>query len=135
MERQKKVVDASVVMKWFVKEEDTDKALSLKEGHVHGDFSLIAPDFLFIEVLNGLRYKKHPEQALIQANNGLWNIEIETQPLSENVLTKAIEIALKHSLTIYDSLYAAVAQFHGVPLITADKELYKLPNVIPLEKT
>lgn len=52
MEKQKKVLDASVAMKWFVTEEDTDKA------HIQDVDVILVSDFLFIEVLNGLRYKK-----------------------------------------------------------------------------
>ncbi|MEK6928522.1 MAG: type II toxin-antitoxin system VapC family toxin [Nanoarchaeota archaeon] len=135
MEKQKKVIDASVVMKWFTKETNTDKAIAIKEEHVKGDILLISPDLIFIEVLNGLRYKNHSEQALISVSKELWNIELNIESFNETHLIKAIEIALKNNLTLYDALYVSIANFHGVPLITADKELYKLPNVLPLEKT
>ena len=135
MEKKKKVIDASVVMKWFTKETNTDKAIAIKEEHVKGDILLISPDLIFIEVLNGLRYKNHSEQALISVSKELWNIELNIESFNETHLIKAIEIALKNNLTLYDALYVSIANFHGVPLITADKELYKLPNVLPLEKT
>lgn len=135
MEKQKKVIDASVVMKWFVKEEQSDKAAAIKEAHVKGDAVLIAPDLLFMEVLNGLRYKKQSESDITHVNEELWCIEFEIVRLNEHLCIKAIEIALKYNLTLYDALYVAVAQFHGAPLVTADTALYSLPNVIPLEKT
>ena len=44
------VVDASIVVKWFVEEKWSDEASSLLEAEV----TLIAPELLFAEVSNAL---------------------------------------------------------------------------------
>jgi len=49
-------------------------------------------------------------------------------------MLKTIENSVKYNITIYDALYVTLAQIHGTFLITADKKLYKIPNVIALEK-
>ena len=55
MERQKKIVDASVMVKIFAEEEDSDKASKLLEEHINGNVTLMAPELIFLETLNALR--------------------------------------------------------------------------------
>jgi len=50
------VLDASVVLKWFVDEYDSDKAAQLKEEYYSGEREIIVPDLLLFEVANALRY-------------------------------------------------------------------------------
>lgn len=133
MEKQTQVLDASVIVKWFSKEELTSNALELKEKHISGDIIITLPDIVFIEVTNALRYKDNNEEALLNVNKSLWNMEFKIEKINEMLLSKAIIIAKKHNITIYDAVYVALAQIYNSPLITTDTELYKIPNVIPLE--
>lgn len=135
MEKQKKVLDASVILKWFRHETQSEKALELLDEYNLGKIDIIVPELAFLEVINGLRYKKESEEILISINHKLWDLELEIERVNMLLLQKAAQLAVKHNLTIYDSLYVAIANFHGAPLITADELLYKLPNVIPLEKS
>jgi predicted nucleic acid-binding protein len=135
MEKQKKVLDASVIIKCFTNEIDSDKADKLIRLHVAKEIEIIIPDLLFLEVLNSFRFKNKDEKALRIILSDLEEFQFEVQNLTKYLLHKAIEISTKNNLTIYDSLYVALAQFHGVPLITADKDLFTLPNVIPLKDT
>ena len=52
------VVDASVVAKWYLEEEYTEKALKLRDMHVNGEIELTAPELLLFEVLNAIRYSR-----------------------------------------------------------------------------
>jgi predicted nucleic acid-binding protein len=38
---------------------------------------------------------------------------------------KAFDLARKHQLTIYDTLYLALAEDHGAVIFTADRKLLK----------
>jgi predicted nucleic acid-binding protein len=134
MEKQKKVLDASVIIKWFTKEENTDKAIALREEHKKGKILITVPEILFAEVLNSLRYKKSHEHMLKDTNKALWDMEFEIKELTEGLLVKSILLAQLHNITIYDAIYVAVAHFHGAPFITADTELAKIPGAISLEK-
>ena len=52
---KKVVVDASVVLKWFLYDEVYgDKALGLLTRFVDGDLQIVAPSLLSYEVINGL---------------------------------------------------------------------------------
>lgn len=134
MEKQKKVIDASVVFKWFSNEEDSDKALILKDKHISKEIALIIPELLFLEISNALKYKKDNLKKIQKANEDLWNLQFEIKKLDKQIINLAIEIAIKNNFTIYDSLYIALAQIHETELITADKELVKAPNVKLLEE-
>ena len=129
MERQTKIVDASIILKWFLNEEDSDKALILKEKYMQKEILLIIPDLLFIEVANVLKYKKQNLEKINMANEYLWDLQLNIKGINKDFLYKAIEISLKYNLTVYDSIYIALAQSYDCELITADEELAKCPNV------
>ena len=64
MEKQTKIIDASIVVKWFVDEENSKKALDIRNDHINGNIKIIVPDLTFIEVLNALKYKGKTEEDL-----------------------------------------------------------------------
>lgn len=132
MAREKKVVDASIVAKWFVTEKDTEQALQLRQDHLTGKALLIVPELLFSEVLNILRYKGHGQKVLEEANASLWEIQLHIEHTNTFLLQRAISLALQFKLSLYDALYAALSQIHGCPLVTADEKLRKYPLSVPL---
>ena len=134
MEKQKKVIDASVIVKWFLNEENSEKALKIREDHILEKTILIIPELTFIEILNALRYKGTNVQRLLDVNKSLWEMQFKVEKINSFILDKAIENSIKYNITIYDSLYVTIAQIHGTSLITADKELLKIPNSISLDK-
>ena len=129
---KKVVVDASVVVKWFLNEVDSAKALELLDAHIAGNMLLIIPDLAFIEVMNVLRYKGKSIEELAKANRALWDLQLHVEKTSSFLLEKAAQVALKYDFSFYDALYVALAGLFGVPLITADKDLQKAPNVVLL---
>ena len=58
MERGKEIVvlDASVVVKWFVDEEHTEAALTARDDYREGRIDIWSTQLLPFEVLNALRY-------------------------------------------------------------------------------
>jgi predicted nucleic acid-binding protein len=116
------VVDSSVALKWFVPEIHSDRAASLLEGSVQ----MTAPDLLFPEAGNILwkkvtRGELSPEEArdVIAA---LKRIPIAVAS-SSSLLEGALEIAIAHERTVYDSLYVALAVARNCPFVTADVRL------------
>ncbi|MBI2042948.1 type II toxin-antitoxin system VapC family toxin [Candidatus Pacearchaeota archaeon] len=134
MEKQEKVIDASVIVKWFLNEENSDKARELRTELTKEDLVLIVPDLMFLEVLNTLRYKRAKKDALIKANKILFELGLKIEKIDKETLIKTIENSVKYNITVYDALYVSMAQLHNASLITADSKLYKIPNVIALGK-
>lgn len=132
MEKQKKVVDASVVVKWFLNEAGSENALKLKEEHVLGKTLIVVPELMVFEVLNALRFKKKTQTELVEAGKFLEDMQFRVEKTSEFILQKTIQVSLQYNLTIYDAAYIALAMVHGAPMITADKELAVVPNVVLL---
>ena len=124
------VLDASVVLKWFVDEEDSDAALSLRQDFRQGESEIVVPDLLLYEVANALRFNPSFEaQEVNEAVKTLLDMEIDIVTPSSALLEKLIDLSVEHEITCYDATYFALAQEISFPLITADEKLYnKLPQ-------
>lgn len=133
MAREKKVIDASVVVKWFLEEEGSKEALQLREQHLAGKITLIVPELLFLEVLNALRYKGATQKKLAEANRALWDMQLHIEKMNSFLLEKACVLALEHNLSLYDALYLALALLYGCSLVTADTALAKSAHVVVLK--
>jgi len=48
------ILDASVVLKWFLEEEQAEKALAYRQDHLSGEICLVATPLLAFEVSNAL---------------------------------------------------------------------------------
>lgn len=55
---QEIVVDASVIVKWFVEEEAPNKATIIRDKYIDGEIKIIAPEIVLSETLNTLYFKK-----------------------------------------------------------------------------
>ena len=120
------VIDASVAIKWFFVEEDKPQAMALLQAAAEQRCLLRAPDFLVVEVANVV-WKRHRrgEVAMDKATEIIeriafarleWTAAVELVP-------RAAELAMTFDCTVYDSLYLALAEAYGAPLITADRRL------------
>ena len=49
------VLDASVVVKWFTKEEDKDLAIEYRDQFLTGEIDIALPDLILYELANVLR--------------------------------------------------------------------------------
>lgn len=120
------VVDASVLVKWFMEEEDRDRAVGLRELHTSGRSTVFVSELTFLEILNAIRYgPKAKEEDGAEALHVLQNLHLQVKPTDFELLRKANAIAWAYKITIYDALYVALAEQLGYPLITADEEMVK----------
>jgi predicted nucleic acid-binding protein len=122
------VVDASVLIKWFLHQQDADhgRALALRELHISGRSTIFIPHHALLEVLNAIRFSpKADEEAGEMALETLQDLHLETNVADVNLLRKANAIAWAYKITIYAALYVALAEQVGYPLITADEIMVK----------
>ncbi|MBS3147680.1 type II toxin-antitoxin system VapC family toxin [Candidatus Woesearchaeota archaeon] len=132
MERQKKVLDASVLLKLFVHEEGSDIAHELCRAHTDAKAQIIVPELAFLEILNVLRYKKKNAQSLSLVNERLFELQFHVEKISQYLIEHAVRLAIEHDLSVYDAIYLALARLHGCPLYTADHKLGKCTGTILL---
>jgi predicted nucleic acid-binding protein len=117
------VVDSSVVVKWFSKEEGSDRALRVMDQHAEGKTRLWVSDLLYHEVANALRYKADfDEKKLNGAVKELFGLQLNTMPLDPGLVDKASTIAYKGDVSMYDAVPVALAQLRGTICITADEQ-------------
>ncbi|HLC58690.1 MAG TPA: type II toxin-antitoxin system VapC family toxin [Candidatus Nanoarchaeia archaeon] len=134
MERQKKIVDANIGVKWFSAEEKTEEARNLLKLHTDNNIDLIIPDLFLYEILNALNYKSDNKKDLNKVIDELQKFQLNVCKISNKLMEKIVEISIKYSLTIYDSTYLALAELLECELITLDKKILntKHPLVVSL---
>lgn len=116
------VVDASVAVKFVVKEHDTEQARELLKSPE----PLIAPDWLLIEVASTLWKKvKRSELLAIHAARHLDDMPLFFQELlpSQHLVAEAFEWSIRLRHSVYDCLYVALAVQEDCMLVTADTGL------------
>jgi predicted nucleic acid-binding protein len=123
------VIDASVVLKWYLSDEEHgDRALDILEGHASDSISLHAPALLEFEVANGLAIAKRrgrvEDEAALKAMEGFTEIGIELYPLSP-LFPKVLAYCDRYKISVYDAAYVALADDLKTKVVTADKLLFK----------
>ncbi|MBM3234681.1 type II toxin-antitoxin system VapC family toxin [Candidatus Poribacteria bacterium] len=133
-------VDASLAVKWVVKESYDEEAAALLEKWRIDKVELIAPAFFEVEVDSIIR-KKVVSRKTLTASEGDIAFEL-LQHLSIKILNlpnqrqRAWELAKELDLpTIYDATYLALSFLRGCEFWTADEKLYNsVKNKLPFVK-
>ncbi len=114
------VVDASVGVKWLVREADAVVAeVALADG-----VTLHAPEFFLIEVGNVLWKKQRSGDLSTEEARALLETlsDVGVVCHSDGALAgRALEIAIATSRTVYDCTYLALAERLKATLVTADE--------------
>jgi predicted nucleic acid-binding protein len=116
------VIDASVVIKWFVPEIHSDAARRLLAATHH----YVSPDLLFPEVGNAI-WKKVRRGELTAEDGRRLTVDISRIAI-ETVSTRGLMIdahtlAVATGVTVYDAMYLALAVRLKTELVTADDRL------------
>jgi predicted nucleic acid-binding protein len=127
---ERTVIDASIAVKWFVNEKDSDKALQLRSSYLNGVVELVAPNLILYEVADALRFHPHydfTEANLFDSIDTLRDMQIAVAPTTDTWL-KAFSISISENLSIFDAVYVAMSEVLNARLITSDKELVEKLN-------
>ena len=118
------VLDASVAVKWFNVESLRKEALTIRSKYANGEIDLIAPDLLHYEVANALRYNpRFGIEDVKTALKALQDMSITTYEFKGELLERAVELAYKFGIPLYDAVYVSLAVLQNATLYTADKEV------------
>ncbi|UCE14102.1 MAG: type II toxin-antitoxin system VapC family toxin [Candidatus Heimdallarchaeota archaeon] len=121
---KKIVVDASLVVKWFISEKYSQLALEIRDHFVNGEIELFAPNLLQYEVLNALKYSNlFSRENLAEAVTSLENYGIIQLPLNGEYAQKTMTVAVEHNISIYDAAYVGLTDVMGICAYSADKKL------------
>lgn len=121
------VIDAGVVVKWFIPEADSAMAYQLLTRYLQGMDTPIAPDLMISECGNVFWRRCRqgditPEEAT-ESLTDLLALNVLLVPTS-SLVQSALRLALQHQRTVYDALYLALAHERDCPLITADERFF-----------
>jgi len=120
------VIDASVVVKWFIEEKDADKARFLRDKFIEGKIELIVPSLLYFEVLNALKYSQLFDQSeLSDAGESLENYGFSVITIKNEIREHMIKVAVDHDMSIYDASYFGLSIVLEKILFTADEKIIK----------
>jgi predicted nucleic acid-binding protein len=128
------VIDASVAVKWYIPEPFSEQAVYYLELLKAGQAKLLAPELIVAEMGNVL-WKKEVSGELSRGEVQLIGETLANSfpaELTGNqlLLPAALELALDLKLTLYDSLYLALAIVKKAQLVTADKKLARLAGAV-----
>jgi len=122
------VIDASVVLKWYLADERYGQvALSLLEDYLADEVDILAPSLLEYEVINGLiiaqKRGRIKEKMILEAVEGFVNLGINLRNI-HLFFPKVLHYCQILHRSVYEASYLALADEEGISLITADEGLY-----------
>jgi predicted nucleic acid-binding protein len=124
------VVDTSALIRLFIPDGPLpDGFEDFLRGVERGLNIAIAPDLLLAEAANVLNKKRIAGEInndeIDRLFSDLLSVPMRLFPHQPLILS-AIELARDHNLTVYDTLYLALAQDHGAVIFSADNKLLKI---------
>ena len=126
------VLDASVMLKWFMQENHSDKAKSIKDAHLRGRFTITIPDIAIYEIGNALRYEpEFSPKEISRAVTELYELNLDIIAPLPDIIGPTAEIACQSEITFYDAFYIALAKELNLQFVTADEKLYNKVKDLP----
>ena len=125
------VIDASVISKLFLPlEENRQKAKEILRKHLQKLEEIYVPDLAVYEVANTLATKTAvPLAKVLKDLNKLDKFNFNVEHCSIDAIGQAAKIAKSKHVSVYDSVYAVLAQDKGCVLITADAKFADQVNL------
>lgn len=120
------VIDASVLIKFYVPEILSDRAERLLAKVEREEIGLLAPDLIYPEAGNTLwkkqRLKELTRSEVEEITDAILSLPLKIEA-SKPLLSLAVELVTAYGITVYDALYISPAKVYETTLITADRKL------------
>lgn len=131
------VVDASVAIKWHLRDESlSSEATALLEEYAAGRLWLTAPALIRYEMASAL--EKARRRARISDNDSFVEMEtflqygIDESADSGELVAAAQRVAFLTGASVYDAIYVSHAESRGYDLVTCDKALLRRLESYPV---
>jgi predicted nucleic acid-binding protein len=122
------IVDASVAVKWVLIEPGSNQALALLQSFAADEVDLIAPRLIQEEVASALTKRFRRRQITrAQAENAFAEFLNHRPALLDTSgdVRRALTLSLEHQISLWDSVYLALAIRTRADLVTADERFYR----------
>lgn len=125
------VVDSSVAIKWFIPEEDSERARLL----LARQYTMYVPEFFYIEtdsiLTKKLRKRELESREAERIHDTIRHLPVEKMGLMA-LRDVAWTLANDYFVSVYDALYVTLAMMLNGRLVTADKRLVRTLETSPL---
>lgn len=123
------VVDTSALIRLFVPDGTLPKDFEEFLRGVERSLNIaIAPELLLAEAANVINNKQLSEELSENESDQILS-DVLSLPIRlfphRPIFPRAFELARVYKLTVYDTLYLALAEEHGAVIFTADRKLLK----------
>ena len=130
--RSKIVLDSSVIVKWFTKEEGSASALKILDSFSGGGgeapLLISVSELSFYEVANALGHKPDfSSENVRRCVSRLLELELEVRKLDQALLSESSKIAFDCQVTFYDAVPVGIAKLEKTVCVTADRKTQYLP--------
>ncbi len=124
----KSILDASVIIKWFIKEEGSNQADLYLERLSKREIVIIVPELLFYEVGNTLTSYKVQEDHSNYIAKKLYALPFEIKQIDFTYFRKIMHNAKTFGISFYDAAYITLMEEEHCEFITADRKLFQKVN-------
>lgn len=123
------VIDASVALKWYLKEEHRDIAQRMLDRLLNGSMTILQSPLLALEVINSLRSailsKRLSKEEVVAATDDFFALEMQRmEPFTNDEYRRMLALSLQCIISMYDASYLVSAQRMQCHVYTADRKLY-----------
>lgn len=128
--RPKVILDTSVVVKWFFKENEKNakNADLILQKYFKNEIRIIAPELLLFELTNTINNKSSKNKDLqFKIIDKIFDMGIVFY-INKEILKSALKIAFDTNESVYDCIFIATAEYFGGEFVTDDKKLYENYN-------
>lgn len=122
------VIDASVLVKFYVPEILSGRAERLLTDVEKGHIDLSAPDLIYAEAGNILWKKQRLKELTrseveeITSTSAILSLPLKVEA-SRPLIPLALDIAMAYRITVYDAIYVGLTKVYETTMITADRKL------------
>lgn len=131
------VIDASVLIKFYIPEILSDKAQGILDSVNQGEVTLLAPDLVYAEAGNILwkkyRFKELTRSEVEEILDALILLPLRVAS-SKKLLPLAVQIGMVYGITVYDAMYLSLSKIYETRMMTADRKLFEKMAKTDLKK-
>lgn len=130
------VVDSSIIFKWFDATENFHlQAKAYLRQHLLRENEILIPDLLLYEITNAWATKTQLDEEDIKGNLArLEKYALNIIPINFELIKKAASHSKKYKVSVYDAIFAVMAEERKCDLITADNKFADKVNLPFIKK-
>lgn len=129
---KKYIIDASVVLKSILKENDsvskTFEKLLAQAGE--NKVQVISLRLMLSEIANGIRFGEKDLRLSQQYLRAILNLPIKYLNISRTQYTKILDLSYELGTTVYDTSYHVLAKSQNAIFLTCDEKYYSKAKIL-----